>query len=48
VDTVRRKTKEYPELDGLTVKEYLHKLRWKLEDWARNEDIEIQIANAKG
>jgi hypothetical protein len=40
--------KEYPELNGLTVKEYLQKQRWKLEDWARKEDIEIQIANAKG
>ena len=40
--------KEYEALEGLMVKEFLQKQRWKLEDWARQEDIEIQIADAKG
>ena len=40
--------KQYPALEGLTVKEFLQKQKWKLEDKAREEDIEIQIADAKG
>ncbi|KAE9368026.1 hypothetical protein N431DRAFT_494887 [Stipitochalara longipes BDJ] len=38
----------YDALEGLSAKEHLQKLKWKLEDKERRENIDIQIGKARG